>query len=249
MSSSGTQAEETTTFTRAGVVAGMRAALPTGLGVAVYAAVYGLLARQSGMSFLENLLMNVIVLAGASQTAALDLWKEPLPILAIVSTTLLINIRLLLLGASIRPWIQEFPAVRVYPLLHMLIDEGWAVAMHARRRGERDAGFLLGACVFVVICWVPVVVVGYLIGGSIGDPAEWGLDFALTCVFAALVAGGYRHRFDLLPWTAAGISAIAASQVLPGTWYVVVGGLIGFAIGFALGTPASIEELVEESGA
>ena len=236
------------TFTRAGISAGLRAALPTGLGVGVYAVVYGLLANQSGMSFLEHLLMNVIVLGGASQTAALDLWTEPLPIASIVVTTLLINIRLILLGVAIRPWLEDFPGKRVYALLHFLVDEGWAVAMHARRLGERDAGYLFGACAFVVVCWIPGIIAGYVLGGGVGDPAEWGLDFALTAVFAALVASGYRSRFDLLPWAAAGGAAIIASRLLPGTWYVVIGGIVGFVVGYLFGSPRPAEALVEETG-
>jgi 4-azaleucine resistance transporter AzlC len=214
----------------------------------VYGAVYGLLARQAGQSFLEHMLMNVIVLAGASQTAALDLWTEPLPVVAIVSTTLLLNIRLILLGVSIRPWLQRFPARRVYPALHLLVDEGWAVAMHARRLGERDAGYLLGACLFVVVSWLGSVAVGYLIGGGVGDPADWGLDIALTCVFAALVASGYRSRFDLLPWGAAGLAAIVTSRLLEGTWYVLVGGIVGFVVAYAFGHRAPDAAVFEETG-
>jgi 4-azaleucine resistance transporter AzlC len=240
--------QQTATFTRAGLLAGVRAALPTGLGVAVYGAVYGLLARQAGQSFLEHVLMNVIVLAGASQTAALDLWTEPLPVVAIVSTTLLLNIRLILLGVSIRPWLQDLPARRVYPALHFLVDEGWAVAMHARRLGERDAGYLLGACLFVVVSWLGSVIAGYLIGGGVGDPAEWGLDVALTCVFAALVTSGYRSRFDLLPWGAAGLAAIVTSRLFEGTWYVLIGGIVGFIVAYAFGHPAPEAPMFEETG-
>jgi predicted branched-subunit amino acid permease len=123
-------------------------------------------------------------------------------------------------------------------MLHVMADEGWAVAMNAHRRGERDIGFFFGTNLFVGLCWIPSIVTGHLIGGGVGDPATIGLDFAFTTIFAATLFSGYRHRFDLVPWGAAGIAALLASWLLPGTWYVLVGGITGFVVGFAFGKPA-----------
>jgi 4-azaleucine resistance transporter AzlC len=231
------------TFTRAGVVRGMRAAVPMSIGVAVYGVMFGLLARQVGLSFAENLLMNVVVFAGAAQTASLDQWSYPLPILAIVATTLLINLRLILLGAAARPWLSHLPNHQVYPILHVMADEGWSVAMNAHRRGEQDVGYFFGANALVGLAWLPAIIFGHLMGGSIGDPAAIGLDFAFTTIFAAILFGGYRTRFDLVPWGAAGGVALLASWFLPGTWYVMAGGITGFAVGY-LYTPqtAALQE-------
>ena len=220
------------TFTRQGVFRGLRMAVPMAIGVAVYGVVFGLLARQVGLSFLENLLMNVFVFAGAAQTASLDLWSYPLPIFSIVATTLMINLRLLLLGAAARPWLQNLPSKKVYPMLHIMADEGWSVAMNAHRRGEQDVGVFLGANALVGLAWLPAVLIGHLVGGSIGDPAAIGLDFAFTAIFAAILFGGYRGRFDLVPWGAAGVVAVATSYLLPGTWYVMAGGITGFVVGY-----------------
>ena len=224
-------------FTRNGVRRGMQAAIPMGIGVAVYGVVFGLLARQVGLNFLENLSMNVLVFAGAAQTAALDQWTYPLPIVAIVGTTFLINVRLVLLGAAVQPWLEPLPGRIAYPMMHVLFDEGWAIAMQARRKGEQDIGFFLGANLFVGLCWLPAVVIGHLVGGGVGDPAAIGLDFAFTTLFAAMLFGGYRTRFDLVPWTAAGAAALVTSWLLPGTWYVLVGGVVGFVVGFLFGSP------------
>lgn len=232
-------------LTRAGVLRGMRLALPVSIGVAVYGLVFGLLARQVGLSFLENLVMNVLVLAGAAQTASLELWHYPLPVLSIVATTLLINLRLILLGAAARPWLQSLPGRKVYPMLHPMADEGWSVAMAAHRRGEQDAGVFLGANLVVAMAWLPAIVAGHLAGGSVGDPSAIGLDFAFTTIFAAILFGGYRAHFDVLPWTAAGAMALLASWLLPGTWYVMVGGVTGFVVGYLWSPVLSTVEEIE----
>jgi 4-azaleucine resistance transporter AzlC len=205
----------------------MRATIPVSLGVATYGIVFGALANKTGVTFAENALMNVIVFAGASQTAALDSWSYPLPVLSIVFTVFLINLRLILLGASVRRWLGGMRPSRVYPMLHFMNDEGWSVAMNLRRGGERDAGVFLGCNLAVAISWIASILIGHAIGGQIGDPATIGLDFAFTLVFAAMLFGSYKDRFDLLPWGVAAVAAWLGYELLPGTWYVVTGGLAG----------------------
>lgn len=235
MGSSGTLNAEVR-WTSHGFRRGLLAAVPVAIGVGAYGLVFGVLSRQVGLTLLEVILMNVLVFAGAAQTAALDLWTYPLPIAAIVITTLLINLRNLLLGASIRPWVGRYPARRVYPWLHILADEGWAVAMSRYARGERDVGVLFGALAMVGLSWVPSVIVGFLLGGRIGDPAAIGLDFAFTAIFAAMLIGTWQGRADLLPWATAGLAAWLAYLWLPGTWYVVIGALAG-CLAALLGSP------------
>jgi len=218
------------TFTRQGVFRGLRATAPLAISVATYGAVFGVLAKQAGVSLLETTLLNLFVFAGAAQMAAMDQWAYPLPIMAIVITTLLINLRLIMLGASMRPWMKYLPAWMVYPTLHILSDESWAVAMTEYRNGERDAGLVLGCNLAIAFAWFPASAFGHVLGGSIGDPAELGLDFAFTAVFAAMLFGGYRSRFDLAPWGASGLVAWLVWWLVPGTWYVIAGGLAGFLV-------------------
>ncbi len=214
-------------WTRGGFRRGLVAGIPLAVGVAAYGVVFGVLARQVGLTLLEVMLMNTMVFAGVAQVAALDLWAYPLPIITIVATTLLINMRLLLLGASLRPWLDRYPNRRVYPWLHILADEGWALAMSRYARGERDAGFLMGALTIVMGGWLPATVTGFLVGSQIGDPAAVGLDFAFAAIFGAMLFGSWRGRFDLVPWATAGLGAWLAWEWLSGTWYIVVGAASG----------------------
>ncbi|HLL79644.1 MAG TPA: hypothetical protein VKT25_09100, partial [Ktedonobacteraceae bacterium] len=61
----------------------------------------------------------------------------------------------------------------------------------------------------------------------ISNPARWGLDFAFTAVFIALLAGMWRGRSQLMPWAVAAGTALVAYHWLPGAWYIVLGGLAG----------------------
>lgn len=218
------------TLTHSGFVLGLRACAPLAISVAAYGMVYGVLARQAGATLLETLLLNLFVFAGASQMAAMNHWAHPLAITTIAITTALINLRVAMLTASLRPWLKTFPARIVYPMLFHVSDESWAVAMTRYRLGERDAGVLVGCNMAIVFAWFPAAPIGFLLGGAVGDPARFGLDFAFTAVFAAMLFGGYRSRKDLLPWAVSGAVAVIVWLLVPGTWYVVAGGLSGVAV-------------------
>jgi predicted branched-subunit amino acid permease len=114
--------------------------------------------------------------------------------------------------------------------LHILSDESWSVAMMRYRLGERDAGVMLGCNLAIVLGWFPATLIGFALGDRIPDPERFGLDFAFTAVFAAMLFGGYRSRRDLGPWFASGMAATLVWWLLPGTWYVVAGGVAGVAV-------------------
>ena len=218
------------TFTRAGVKSGFQSGAPLLLPVAAYGAVFGVLAQQAGASALEATLLNLFVFAGAAQMAVMEYWQHPLPMLTIASVTFLINLRLVLLAASMRPWLKSIPPIISYPLLFNLSDESWSVAMIRYRAGERDAGVVLGANLVVIVAWFPATLAGFALGGRIGDPAQFGLDFAFTAVFAAMLFAGYRSRHDIAPWLASAAAAVLVWWWIPGTWYVMAGGIAGVVV-------------------
>lgn len=214
-------------FTLGGVRTGAKRAIPIGLSIFTYGLVFGVLSGQAGLSTAEALLMSGLVYAGASQFVALGLWAQPLPVLAIVITTLIVNLRHVLMGAALGPWFLKLPPLKAYGTLFFMSDESWALTMAEFAKGSRDAGFLLGSGFVAFIAWLSATLVGRTLGSALGDPARWGLDFAFTAVFIALLAGLWRGKHDLLPWIVAGAVAVAASIWLPGKWYIILGGLAG----------------------
>jgi len=84
-----------------GVRAGSRRSLPIALSVFTYGVSFGVLARQAGLSLVESCLMSSLVFAGASQFVALSLWHSPLLIATIIFTTLVVNLRHILMSAAL----------------------------------------------------------------------------------------------------------------------------------------------------
>ena len=171
--------------------------------------------------------MSGLVCAGTAQFLAVGLWGSPLPIVTILLTTLGANLRHLLMGATLRSWLSEWPARRVYPSLFFLSDESWALSTRELGRGRLPQTFLLGSGLVLTSGWVGATVVGAIVGRAIDDPARWGLDFAFTAVFAALLVGLWPGRRGAAPWIVAGVTAIVAERILPAGWHVLAGGVAG----------------------
>ena len=53
------------------------------------------------------------------------------------------------------------------------------------------------------------------------------MDFAVTAIFTALAVTMWRGKRDVLPWVVAAGVALAAHRMLPGAWYVLLGGVAG----------------------
>lgn len=234
MTASGTEPTASgpaTTFTAAGVRAGMRGSVAASLGIVGYGVVFGALARNVGFSLGESMLMSGFVYTGAGQFAAVDLWATPPPYLTIWLTTALVSLRLLVLGATLRPWLAPLRPLQAYGTLATLIDQSWAVSMIEYRAGRRDAGFLLGNGLVILAAWVVGTAAGFLLGNLAANAAAYGLDFAVTAIFVALIAGIWRGRADAVPWLTAAVVAIATHLLLDGPWYVITGAIAGVLAG------------------
>jgi branched chain amino acid efflux pump len=103
--------------------AGALAILPAGIAAAPFGVLLGALAAAKGLSPVEVALMSSLVFAGGSQFAALEMWTLPAPLLFIAFSTLLINSRHILMGASIAPRMARFRPWHRLLALFVLADE------------------------------------------------------------------------------------------------------------------------------
>jgi len=207
---------------------GMRMFVPVAISIAAYGLVWGVLAGQAGVTPLEVLLMSALCFAGASQFVALESWTPGnLPILGIVITTAIVNLRMLLMTATLRPLTRHLPMWKALLSVYLVADENWAMTMGQVSKGRGTVSFLVGSGVCSWLAWTGSTLVGRLLGAAIDDPTKYGLDFAFTATFIALLLGMWKGKGDLLPWIVAALVAIAASKLIPGNWYIVIGGLAG----------------------
>ena len=207
---------------------GIRMFLPVAVSIAAYGVVWGVLAGQAGLSVLEVALMSGLVFAGASQFVALDMWTPgALPVLSIIIAAGIINLRMLLMPATLRPLVGHLSLPRQLGAMFFVSDEQWAMTMAEVRKGKGSVAFLLGTGALSWFAWMGSTLCGRVLGAFIDDPTRYGLDFAFTATFLALLLGMWRGRGDLVPWIVGALAAILTSRLIEGNWYIIVGGLVG----------------------
>jgi predicted branched-subunit amino acid permease len=161
----------------------------------------------------------------------LDLWHAPLPLATLALTVLAVNARLILLGAALAPWMLKVPLASRLAALLVLNDSNFAYAMSARTRGEADAGILFGSGIIMWFMWAVSTATGALAGSLLGDLSRFGLDAVMAAYFAAVVAGQWKGRSDLVPYLTAAAVAVAGTYVLPPGWHIIAGALAGGTVG------------------
>lgn len=219
---------------------GMRLFLPVAISIAAYGLVWGVLAGQAGLSPFEVLLMSGLVFAGASQFVALESWTPgDLPILAIIITTGIVNLRMLLMTATLRPLTTQLPWWQAAASVYLVADENWAMTMAQIGKPHGTLGFLVGSGVCSWLAWTGSTLTGRLLGAVIDRPEAYGLDFAFTATFIALLLGMWKGRGDLVPWIVAALAAIVTARIVPGNWSIIVGGLLGSLVGALIETRKS----------
>ena len=218
-------------FTGEGIRQGFIKCIPLGIGVFAYGLVFGVLAIQAGMTPVQAQLMSLLVFAGASQLMALELWSIHLPVLTIVITTLVVNLRHMLMGAAMRDWLVQITPSRSYLSLFFMTVESWAFSVKEMTSGKKDAAFLLGSGLCIYAFWNLSTFVGSTmslwVDKYLADPSVLGLDFAFTAVFIALLTFFWRGKHQIPVWLVAGLTAWVIFMILPGKWYIIFGGLAG----------------------
>jgi predicted branched-subunit amino acid permease len=63
------------------------------------------------------------------------------------------------------------------------------------------------------------------------EPKKYGLDLVLPVFFVAMLIPLWSGARRAIGWGVAGIVAVAAEQVLPGYWFVIVGAVSGALVG------------------
>ena len=218
---------------------GRRAAIVEGWPVFVTAIVvgiaFGLTARQAGLSVVETSATSVIVFAGAAQFVMVDLLRTGTPVPLIVLTVLLLNARHLLMAAAIRPFVRAASLPRRLGLAYVLTDEAFAMGIGWFRRGHRDLAYYVVFSTLLWCSWNTGTLLGAIFGAGVEDPQRFGIDFAITAVFVAIVAIGVRHRADVAVALAAALVAAALRLAGASAVAVVVAGALAPLVAFAMG--------------
>lgn len=204
------------------------AAMPIGL-------VFGAVAAAKGLSPLEATLMSALVFAGGSQFVAMDIWTHPASWSALGFAALLVNVRHVLMGASLGRKMDAFRPWQKYLGALVMADENWAMAEARTGRTRLTPAYYAGLSVLFYLNWIACSLAGALLGALFGDPTLIGLDFAFPAVFIVLVTSFWKGPATGLVLLASALASIITYLTIAGAWYIAAGAAAGLAAAFATG--------------
>ena len=210
---------------------GARTMWPLLLGVAPFGMITGVAAAGIGLGLSHAVGFSVIVLAGASQLAAMDLIGRGAPIAVAIGTGLVINLRFLMYSASLAPHVPDWPLRRRAAAAYLLTDQAYALSVtrYARPGGRRHRfAFYLGVATPLWVVWQIATVVGALVGNTV--PESVPLGFAVPLTFLAMLRPNITDRPTVVSAVTAALVAIAGAD-LPANLGMPLAALAGIVAG------------------
>ncbi|MBZ4654952.1 MAG: branched-chain amino acid transporter AzlC [Peptococcaceae bacterium] len=211
---------------------GIADSLPVMLGVTPFGITCGVMGLTAGLTGMETLLMSMLVFAGASQFVSITMLGAGITSWSvIVLTTLLINLRHFLMGASLAPYMTKLPLYQQALLAFGLVDESYVLTISRTGSAGYSPYYQFGVNTALYLAWVLSTAAGVLVGRSIADPLAWGLDFAMPATFLVLLMPRLVDRISLYVCWVAAVAAVAGALYLPGKWYIIVSCLLASTAG------------------
>jgi 4-azaleucine resistance transporter AzlC len=192
-------------------LAAAKACLPVLPGVLAFGAISGVAMVAAGMPHYMAMAMSVLVYAGSSQLASLQLLSSGTPLAIIILAGVVINLRFSIYSLSIAPHLAA-ASPRWRPLLsYLLSDNGYGMAIRGYERPLKPAEkvwYYFGTCSAIWITWQIGTLTGIVLGSRI--PAGWHLEFTIVLSFLGIVAPTIRDRAVAAAACAAGATAVLA---------------------------------------
>lgn len=212
---------------------GLQAAWPICFGYVPIGLAFGVLASKAGVSLTQIGLMSLLVFAGSSQFIAVSMLHGGASPLAIVSTTLVVNLRHVLMSASLAMHVRGAPRLRLAAFAYGVTDESFAVNQARFMTGAWDLPRSMVVNTVANWVWIGCTVAG----GAVGEllPAGvLGLDYALTAMFIGLLTMQLRSRLSIWVALLAGGLAGLLAPLLPGNVHVVAAAAIAATVATVL---------------
>ncbi len=208
--------------------------LPITTAILPFGLVMGAVSAAASLSLFQTVSMNLLIFAGASQLAAVELMTQHAASSVVVLTGLIINLRFLLYSAALSPVVQRSSWFVKAFCAFTLTDQNYAVMSAHQDKLKSNAEavkFYLGASFAMLLTWHSSVIGGYVFGNL--APPEWSLEFAVPLSFVALVVPTLKNRKYVAVAVFSGLISIPLSEV-PYRAGLILSALLAMSLAWAL---------------
>lgn len=192
--------------------------------------VVGAAAVQAGFTDVQAVAMSVFVFGGASQLAAIELVNQSAPLLIVVLTAVVVNLRYVMYSAAIAPYFREFREQWRLLCSQFIVDTTFALAVTEYERDEDTdrMAYYLGEVATIYVGYVAGTAAGALLGDRVPDGLH--LDFAVPLLFLALLVPSITDEATTTAAAVGGFVAVVGSG-LPMNLGIIVAAVTGIAAG------------------
>jgi predicted branched-subunit amino acid permease len=216
------------TATKSAYWAGVRDGVPFIFVAAPFALLFGVIATDAGLTVGQAMGFSVLVIAGASQFAAVQMITENAGIAFVLLAALAVNLRMAMYSASLVPYLGAAPMWQRALISYLNFDQTYITSI-ARYEARPEmtvperALYFLGVATPLTPMWMIMSLVGVLAGTAI--PEAWALDFIMPIMFLAMVAPMMKSLAHVAAAMASIIVALLLVDMPSGTGLLVAAGV------------------------
>ncbi|MDX5415242.1 MAG: AzlC family ABC transporter permease [Alphaproteobacteria bacterium] len=217
-------------------IEGARVMLPLLPGAVPFGMIAGVVASNAGLDALAGIGQSIVVFAGAAQLASTQLIADAAPVLVVILTGLVINLRFAMYSAAMAGHLSALPRGRRWLVAYLMTDQSYALSI-LRYAARPEMGlpakfaFYMGGAIPMWAVWLAATAAGYFLGNRI--PASWSLDFFVPLSFLALIVPSIADRANATAALTGGAVAVIAWS-LPFNLGLFLAALAGIAAGYAV---------------
>lgn len=224
---------------------GFRTGLPFVLMALPFAALYGVVGIEAGLTLAQVIGFSLLVIAGAAQFAALQLMVQDAAMTLVLLGAVAVNLRMMMYSAALAPHLGAAPVWQRLGMAYVLFDQSYVLSV-AKFEEAPDwpvpakVAYYFGVASPLLPVWLGFTVVGALAGAAI--PEAWAIDFIVPVLFLSMVGPMVKS-----------VAHVAAAMVSVGValalvWLPSGTGLL-LAAGCAMLTGALVETWTERRAA
>jgi 4-azaleucine resistance transporter AzlC len=214
---------------------GILSASPVVIGYLPVSIAFGLLAKNTGISFVDTGLFSIIVFAGASQFMALDLISAGVSAGSIILSTFLLNLRHLMMTASLSVKMNNIKKPYLPIIAYGITDETFSVLSF--KEGQLSLLYILTVNILSNLSWVLGTIIGFLVGEIIPKALQSSLSIGLYAMFVSLLFPNFKKENKILILsilTAIIYILIFTTKIFTSGWDIVIGIILSSALGVCI---------------
>jgi 4-azaleucine resistance transporter AzlC len=219
---------------RAGLRAGLQAAVPMSVATFPFGMAYGVGVTAAGIDPWVGASASWTVFAGAAQLTMLSLIESHASWAVVVLAGLVVNVRFALYSIALAPAFRDFPSRWRFALPYLMTDQAAALSLHyfmthPHPDDRRWYYFAVGLGVGMV--WWLGTIIGITLGGSI--PSSIDIAFTVPLVFVVLLVPSLIDRPGIVA-AMVGAGVTVATAWVPHGLNTVIGAAAGVLVAAAV---------------